>query len=144
MAELAQLGLNMRTAVSVVIFLLALGSAGALALWGMDRAPGETAFYRVEVIGPEGGILDETVQVEAATVLTALEAAAARAGLDLALVEYPGMGTYVRAIGPHEARGATGWIYEVHRDGVWQNGDRSAAFYALQKGDSVRWTWTGA
>ena len=134
----------MRTAISVVLLLLTLVSAGALAAWGMQRVPGETALYRVEAIGPEGRVLDESVQVESGTVLTALEAAAARAGMELTLVEYPGMGAYVRAIGPHQAAGANGWIYEVHRDGAWQNGDRSAEFYALQKGDSVRWTWTDA
>lgn len=134
----------MRAALSVVLLVLALGGAGALAAWGMARETGDGATYRVEAIGPSGVLLDESVRVEDATVLRALQAAADARDVALGLVEYPGMGTYVRSIGGFEASGASGWIYEVHRDGAWENGDRSAEFYALQKGDSVRWTWTDA
>jgi len=134
----------MRPLLSVLLLVLALGGAGALAAWGAQRAPGEAGAYRVEALGPDGPLLDETVDLEDATALTALQAAAARRGLALSLVEYPGMGAYVRAIGGHEARGASGWVYEVHRDGSWQSGDRSAAYFALQRGDSVRWSWTSA
>lgn len=132
----------MRFAISVLILLLVLGGAGALAAWGIQRVPGETDAYRVEVNGPDGALLNETVDVETATVLSALQAAAAKAGIDLELVDYAGMGTYVRAIDGIRAEGATGWIYEVERDGAWQSGDRSAEFFSLQKGDAVRWTWT--
>lgn len=132
----------MRLGLSVVLLVLALGGAGALAAWGIQRAPGEDAAYRVEAIGPDGILLDETVEVADATVLRALQVAADRRGVLLSLVEYPGMGTYVRAIDGIEARGASGWIYEVQRAGAWTSGDRSAEFYALQKGDSVRWSWT--
>lgn len=127
-----------------MLLVLALGGAGALAAWGMERGAGEAATYRVEAIGPRGALLDETVRVEDATVLRALQAAADARALALGLVEYPGMGTYVRSIGGFEAKGASGWIYEVRRDEAWESGDRSAEFYALQKGDSVRWMWTDA
>lgn len=131
----------MRVAFSIIILACVVGGAGALAAWGMQRVPGETDAYRVEAIGPSNILINETVHVEAATVLTSLQAAAAQSGLELDLVEYAGMGTYVRAIGGIRAEGATGWIYEVQREGAWENGDRSAAFYALQKGDAVRWSW---
>lgn len=132
----------MRLVVSALVLVLALGGAGALAAWGWQRDAGETATYRVEALGPEGVVLAENVTVSNATVLRALDAAAARAGLTLDLVRYPGMGTYVRAIGPWEAGGPAGWVYEVHRDGAWRSGDRSAELFALQKGDAVRWSWT--
>lgn len=132
----------MRLAVSLLILVLALGGAGALAAWGLQRAPGESAAYRVEAIGPDSALLNETAMVDEATVLTALQAAAQSRGVALELVDYAGMGTYVRAIGGVRATGATGWIYEVWRDGAWENGDRSAALFPLQKGDAVRWSWT--
>lgn len=132
----------MRLAASALVLLLVLGGAGALAAWGWQRAEGATATYRVEALGPEGPILAEEVVVENATVLRALEAAAARAGFALDVERYPGMGAYVRAIGPWEAGGPAGWVYEVHRDGAWVSGDRSAERFALQKGDAVRWSWT--
>lgn len=132
----------MRLALSLIALAFVLAGAGALAAWGMQRVPGETAAYRVEAIGPGGALLDEVVQVENGTALRALEAAAQARGLALSLAVYPGMGTYVRAIGGYEASGSTGWVYEVHRDGSWESGDRSAELYPLQKGDSVRWSWT--
>lgn len=134
----------MRLVLSVILLLLVLGGAGALAAWGMQRVPGESAAYRVEALGPEGAILDEVVAVDDATVLGALLAAAERRGLEVRVDRYPGMGAYVRAIDGVEAAGASGWIYEVQREGAWQNGDRSAELYSLQKGDSVRWRWTDA
>lgn len=133
----------MRRLLSLAIFVLALASAGALAAWGAQRAEGATDEFPVLAIGPEGGtILNARVAVADATVLRALQAAAAPAGVALELVDYPGMGTYVRAIGGHAAGGATGWVYEVHREGAWLTGDRSAERYSLQKGDAVRWSWT--
>lgn len=133
----------MRLAASILVLVLALGGAAALAAWGAHRAAGDDDVYRVEAIGPDGVVLDETVEVADATVLSALQAAAQARGVALDLVRYPGMGTYVRAIAGFEAHGASGWIYEVHREGAWHSGDRSSEAYALQKGDSVRWTWTG-
>jgi len=132
----------MPRALSLVLLVLALGAAGALAAYGAQRQEGADASFHVLALGPEGPLLDEAVEVEDATVLRALEAAAARAGLALRLEEYPGMGTYVRSIGQWTAQGATGWVYEVERDGAWRSGDRSAEFYALEKGDAMRWTWT--
>lgn len=132
----------MRLAASALILLLVLGGAGALAAWSWQRTEGATGVYRVEALGPEGAVLAEDVAVENATVLRVLEAAAARAGLALDVERYPGMGAYVRAIGPWEAGGPAGWVYEVHRDGAWVSGDRSAERFGLQKGDAVRWSWT--
>lgn len=128
---------------SVVALVVALGAAGALATWGMQRETGDADRYPVQVVGPSGiVVLDTTVHVEAATVLLVLRSAAEAEGVPLELVEYPGMGTYVRAIGGHRAAAATGWIYEVQRDGAWISGDQSAAYFALHNGDATRWTWT--
>lgn len=125
--------------------LLALvGGAGALAWYGALSPPGDTAAYRVVVVGPEGELLNATAQVENATALSALQVAAGDAGLALVLEEYPGMGTYVRAIGGHRATGASGWVYHVLGDATWVAGDRSAASYPLQAGETVRWSWTQA
>ena len=132
----------MRLAVSALLLVVALGSAGALAAWGWQRGEGADAAFHVQAIGPEGIVLDATVQLEDATALRALEVAAQGAGVALDLVRYPGMGVYVRAIAGHEAAGASGWIYEVERDGAWVSGDRSAELYPLQKGDALRWSWT--
>lgn len=133
----------MRIGLSVVLLVLALGGAGALAVWGMPRAPGEPGVYHVEAIGPDGTVLDARVHVPDATALRALEAAAQASGIALELERYAGMGTYVRAIGGHAARGASGWVYEIQRDGALMNGDRSAEFFPLEQGDAVRWSWTG-
>lgn len=132
----------MRRAISLVLLVLALGGAGALAAWGMREPAGATDTYHVVVLGPQGPLLDGTPSVPDATALAALLAAAAAEGIAVDLVEYPGMGTYVRAIAGIEARGTSGWIYEVQREGSWRSGDRSAAYYGLQKGDSIRWSWT--
>jgi len=134
----------MRLLASVVLLALVLGGAGALAAWGAQRAPGESATYRVEVLGPEGALADVEVDVPEATALSALLAAAEREGLPVELSQYPGMGAYVRSIGGHEARGASGWVYEVLREGVWTSGDRSAERFPLQKGDALRWSWTAS
>lgn len=124
---------------------VALVSVGAVAVWGASglRA-GDTDEYAITAIGPDGALFDTRARVANATALAALRVAAEDAGHALTLEEYPGMGTYVRAIGEHVADGPYGWIYEVHRDGAWISGDRSAAHYPLQKGDALRWTWTRA
>lgn len=134
----------MRLLLSVALLAVTLGAAGALAAWGMQRAQGDSGAFGVIALGPDGTpILDATVAVADATVLLVLERATAEAGLQLELETYPGMGTYVRSIAGHRASGATGWIYEVQREGAWHSGDRSAEHYPLQKGDATRWTWTG-
>lgn len=121
----------------------ALLGTGAVVAWGLSQQhEGEDGRYEVEALGPDGRLFLETVALEDATALSALQAAAAAQGIALALEEYPGMGTYVRGIGGHRAEGASGWIYEVQRDGSWIGGDRSAAFFGLQKGDALRWSWT--
>lgn len=132
----------MRPVVSALLLGLALAAAGALAASALWRSDGADGLFGVEVVGPDGRLLDETVRVEDATALRALAAAAQERGVALALEEHPGMGTYVRAIGPYEAKGASGWIYEVGRGGEWIFGDRSAAFFALDEGDRVRWSWS--
>lgn len=121
------------------------GAGAAFAVHAIQRDAGESGEYRVTAEGPEGLVLDETVRVENATVLRALEAAAAQAGLTIDVERYPGMGEYVRAIGPWRAAGASGWIYEVREeDGSWTGGDRSAGLYALRGGAHVRWRWADA
>ena len=132
----------MRLVASALLLVVALGSAGALAAWGWQRAEGADATFHVLALGPDGPVLEGNATLTDATVLRALETVAADAGVALELVRYPGMGTYVRAIDGHEAAGASGWIYEVHREGAWISGDRSAELYPLQKGDAVRWSWT--
>lgn len=119
-----------------------LGGAGALAWWSQSAVQGDSAAFAVEIVGPDGVLFEGTVQVENATALSALQAAAARAGLELTLEEYPGMGTYVRAIGPHRAAGPTGWVYEVREESGWVSGDRSAAHRPLRAGEALRWSWT--
>ena len=130
-----------RLVVAVAILAaLAVGYA-ALAAW-TERAPGASGEFPVDVRGPEGAIFSGRVRVEAATALTALQAAAAEGGFEVRVVEYPGMGAYVVAIDGHEARGAAGWVYEATRGGAVLSGDRSASRFALQPGDALLWKWT--
>lgn len=131
-----------RLLVAVSLLALLLGGAGALAWWSHASTPGESGSYEVEIVGPDGILFSGAVAVENATALSALQAAAARAGLAVQLEEYPGMGTYVRAIGPHRASGPTGWVYEVREPSGWTYGDRSAADRPLTAGEAVRWSWT--
>lgn len=130
-----------RLLLSAALLALLLGGAGALAWWGQGAA-GASDEYAVEVVGPEGDLLSARVRVENATALLALQAAAREAGVAVETQEYPGMGTYVVAIGGHRAEGGAGWVYEVRRDGEWRFGDRSAARFPLEPGDQVRWRWS--
>lgn len=128
---------------SVAFLVVVLAGTGAVAAWGLSQQrAGDAGSFEVEAVGPEGRLFLTTVALEEATALSALIAAADENELPLSVEEYPGMGTYVRAIGPYRAEGAMGWIYEVRRDGEWVSGDRSAAYFGLQKGDALRWTWT--
>lgn len=129
---------------NLVLLVGALLLTGGVAAWGLQQQRvGDTAEYDVSAHGPDNEVLfDERVHVPGATALSALQVAASRHGLVLALEEYPGIGTYVRAIGDHRAGGASGWVYEVLREDTWISGDRSADRYALQKDDAVRWSWT--
>lgn len=129
---------------SLLLLALALAALGGVAAWSAQQArAGDSSSYDVTVVGPGGTLLLEArVRVPDATALAALEVAAREAGIAIEREEYPGMGTYVRAIGGHRAEGATGWVYLIHREGEWLSGDRSAASYPLQKGDAVRWSWT--
>ena len=132
-----------RLLLAAALLLALVGGAAALAWWqqGGEGAPGA---YEVVVLGPDGPLYHGHATVEDATALGALRAAAREAGLDVETEEYPGMGTYVRAVGPHRADGPSGWVYEVRHDGVWTYGDRSAAYAPLQPGDAVRWRWKAA
>ena len=133
---------SLRLVLAVVLLAAGVAAAGAAYVALRPEGEGASGAFRVEVVGPEGILVDAVVRVENATALSALEAAAAQAGLGVELDRYPGMGAYVRAIGPHEARGAGGWIYEVHRGGAWIPGDRSGERWLLQEGDALRWRWT--
>lgn len=133
--------LNRRLVLSLgLLAMLLLVSAALATWWGPAAGPGGA--YDVTIEGPDGILFAGTVAVDEATALSVLEAAAGEAGLALETETYPGMGTYVRAVGEHRAHGPDGWVYEVRRDGAWTLGDRSAARYALEEGDAVRWRWT--
>src|SRR5438552_18370944 len=120
---------------SLALALLVALGAGAFGVAEWERAaPGPTGETVVDVtiVGPANATLfSGTLLVADATALTALRAACEPAGLAIETQEYPGMGTYVRAIGGYRAHGAAGWLYEV-RSGAgsdWATGDRSAADY---------------
>lgn len=136
---------SFRLPAALLLLALLVGGAGALA-YRYTAGQGTAGGYDVQVVGPEGALFEGTVQVDArnATALGVLLAAAREAGLAVETEEYPGMGTYVRAVGGHRAAGASGWLYEVRQEGAWVHGDRSAAYAALAPGDAVRWTWTRA
>lgn len=130
-----------RLAGSLAALAATLGAAAALAAWGAPGV-GATGSFDLEVLGPQGALLSERVEAADATALSLLQVACAARGIEIELERYPGMGAYVRAIGGHRAEGASGWVYEVQRGGVWVNGDRSAEDFPLQKGDALRWSWT--
>lgn len=132
-----------RLAVALALLALMLGAAGALAYWSATRTQGESGAYPVTLEGPGNATLwSGRVEIANATGLAVLQAAAKQAGLDVKTREYPGMGTYVYAVGAYEARGASGWIFEVDRGHGWEAGDRAADRVALHPGDAVRWRWT--
>lgn len=133
-----------RLVLAATLLLAGVAGAAYVAWSGGADAAGDSAAYPVQIVGPDGAALyDGVVRVENATALSALQAAASEAGLALVIEEYPGMGAYVRAIGPHEAHGASGWIYELREgDGPWVPGDRSAGRHPLHEGMAMRWRWT--
>jgi hypothetical protein len=140
--EKRQMALNRRLVLAATLVALLVGASAALAAWShLSMGEAGAGAFAVEVVGPDGPLFAGTVRVDEATALTLLEAAAHEAGLALELQEYPGMGTYVRAVGTYRADGAAGWVYEVQRDGRWMSGDRSAAHYPLQEGQALRWKW---
>jgi len=123
-----------RLVLAAALLALLVGAAGALAWWSAATPRAGEATVRVEVVGPDGPLYNGTVTLANATAYAALVAT----HLPLQVDDYPGMGVYVRAIGPYAAHGASGWIFFVNGAG----GDRSAARYALHDGDTLRWTWT--
>jgi len=127
-----------RLLAAAAILALLVGAAGALAWWSAAVPRAGEATVRLEVVGPDGPLFNGTVRLANATAYTALLAA----NLTLQVDEYPGMGIYVRAIGPYAAHGASGWIFAVDRGAGWVEGDRSAARFALHDGDALRWSWT--
>lgn len=133
---------TLKLAASLLLLALLVGGAGALAWWGTRATEGAPGFHEVFIEGPDGPLYAGTVHVADPTALGALLAAAAEAGLEVERDDYGGMGTYIRSVGGHRAHGATGWVYEIRRDGEWIHGDRSAEYYALHEGDAVRWRWT--
>lgn len=134
-----------RLTLAIGLLLVAGAGAVAVAAWhGPGPAP-QTGSFDVGITGPANASLFRgVVQVENATALSALRVACEKAGLALEVESYPGMGEYVRAIGGHRASGASGWIYEVSRGGATVSGDRSAAAFALHKGDALQWRWVDA
>lgn len=128
-----------RSWMALVAIGLVVAGAGALAAWSATGT-GDSGAFRVTVVGPEGALFDDVVWVEEATAFTALAAT----GLPLETYEYPGMGTYVVAIGDHRAAGASGWLFKVQSSGedAWVLGDRSSAHVPLGAGDALRWEWS--
>lgn len=123
--------------------LVALGGGAAAVMAWTNLGAGGSGAFPVDVVGPGGAVvLSAQPRVENATALSVLLAACEDAGIAVRTDRYPGMGTYVRAIAGHEARGASGWIYEVERGGATISGDRSADRFPLAPGDRLRWSWT--
>lgn len=131
-----------RPALAILILLGLVAGGAALAAWAHAGPAAQAGTFAVEVLGPPGRLYQGNVTVADATALSVLRAACERAGLAIETEEYPGMGTYVRAIGGYRASGSSGWVYEVQRDGTWASGDRSAASYHLRVGDALQWAWT--
>lgn len=127
----------------VALALLVSGAAAAGAAYvALHEPPGAPGAHDVRVVGPGGAaLLERRVHVEAATALSVLQEAARASDVAVETLEYPGMGTYVQAIGGHAATGASGWIYEIVRGGETIPGDRSAALRPLEAGDAVVWRW---
>lgn len=131
-----------RLLVAIVLLASGLAAAGAAYVTLHDGASGATDVYGIDIVGPDGvSLFSGEVRVENATVLDVLLAATERAGLEVETEEYPGMGTYVRAIGGYRAYGMSGWTYEIWRGEEWIRGDRSAAYKAMEPGDALRWRW---
>lgn len=132
---------SLRLVLAVVLLVASAAAAGA-AYVALRESPGGAGEHGVRVIGPQGLVFEGEVRVDEATALSVLLAAGRMGGFKVEVAEYPGMGAYVWSIAGHEARGASGWVYEVVRDGATRNGDRSAALQPLQPGDAVTWRWT--
>jgi predicted ribosomally synthesized peptide with SipW-like signal peptide len=130
-----------RLVFAAALLALLLGATGAVAWWSAQERSGASGSVHVEILGPQGALWNGAVRVENATALSVLDAAARAANLTVAREDYPGMGTYVRAIGPYAGHGASGWIYEISEGASWRSGDRAASAYPLAPGESVRWRW---
>lgn len=134
--------MRLKTVLAFGLLALLVGGAGAFAVLAQPK-PGASGAHRVVIVGARGTLFDGEVDVAQATALSALQAAAARAGLAVDLVEYPGMGAYVRAIGNETARDASGWVFDVSDErGEWSMADRGAGATPLYAGQAVRWRWS--
>jgi hypothetical protein len=130
-------------AILAAALLAALAAGGvALAAWTHGGAGGGAGVFDVAIVGPSSALFHGNVTAANATALTLLQAAAVQARLTVHTRDYPGMGTYVDAIGGYEARGAAGWVYAVERGGAWIGGDRTAAAFPVHPGEALRWSWT--
>ena len=132
--------------VAPFLLLLLLASGGAWLVGSAPRGAGPAGSYALLLQGPGGEILfDGSVEVQEATALSVLRAAAGQADLDL---EVEGEGgpcgwVYVVAVAGHREAGSAGWEYWVRpAGGAWDLPDHSAACHALRPGDSVLWRWT--
>lgn len=131
-----------RVAIAVGMLVALVGGGAALAAWALHPAAGGEGAFDVEVVGPSGALFHGTVAASNATAYSLLQRACARANLTIETQQYPGMGLYVRSVGGYAAHGASGWIYEVERDGTWVSGDRAADRYPVRAGEALRWSWT--
>ena len=133
----------MRLKVVLAFGLLALAAGGAFALAALTQPhAGAAGAHHVTIAGAGRPIFNGPVEVQNATALSVLLAAAANGGFAVEIVNYPGMGEYVRAIDGEAAQGASGWVYEVFEDGAWSLGTRGAASMPLDDGQAVRWRWS--
>ncbi|MHB8587006.1 MAG: hypothetical protein ACYDDF_14345 [Thermoplasmatota archaeon] len=132
-----------RLYVAGALALVTLGSVGTVAyLESRPLAPTAARAYEVTIVARNETIWNGTLRLSNATALSGLLAACGRARCNVTTVEYPGLGTYVSAIGPYRASGPSGWLYEVLVAGRWSLGDRSAARFPLGNAMALRWRWT--
>ncbi|MEK6986058.1 MAG: hypothetical protein AABX89_06725 [Candidatus Thermoplasmatota archaeon] len=106
---------------------------------------GAAGLYSVAILGPEGEpFWNGTVAVaaSAATVLGALEAAAA-SGRFFLDIEQSSLGAYVRAIGPYaeELSSGMGWCFLVDAGDGYRDVRAAADARALQAGERVLWRY---
>ncbi len=126
--------------------LLVIGAAGITAWAWPDAIETSAATVHVTIVADRNVTLfNGSVQVDNATALSALQAAALQAELELDVVAYPGFGRcgdYVAELaGLREHRDGTGWQYHVLVESQWEWGAQGAACRPLADGDALRWSW---
>lgn len=126
--------------VALALLVLVGGVVAAVALLRSDDAGGDSGDYPVEVVGQRGVVFRGTVAVEDATALRALLAAGSQGGFSVQ-VQGQGETAFVVAVAGQRNQGASGWCFEVLREGAWLRPPVSSARFDLRDGDAVRWYW---